>query len=80
MLDDMQRYLLALEDLTNNKNKTVNKKDYELFCREFVFAKVKGISFGEAFCERFGFNNTFLKNLSDKTAQYHIEKLGYVKI
>lgn len=68
-----------LEQLTSNSQKTVCKNDYECFLSEFVFYKLKGYSFGKAFCDKFGFNDTFLKNLSDKTAREHIEKLGYIK-
>lgn len=71
--------LAALEHLTTNHEKKISKKEYELFCKEFVFEKLKGDSFGTAFCMRFGFNDTFLKVLSDKTAKLHIEKLGYIK-
>lgn len=71
--------LMAFDTLTNNHNKPkVNKKDYEQFCKEFVFEKLKDKSFGESFCEKFKFNDTFIKNLSDDTAKYHIEKLGYI--
>lgn len=59
--------------------KQVNKKQYEVFCKDFVFDKLKGFSFGESFCKRFGFNDTLLKNLSDDTAKDHIEMLGYIK-
>lgn len=69
----------ALENLTGNQYKTISKADYELFCKEFVFTKLKGVGFGQAFCERFGFNGLFLKNLSDETAKEHIELLGYIK-
>lgn len=68
----------SLEDLTANREKTICRRDYNIFCREFIFEKIKGKSFGETFCEKFGFNNTFLRNLSDDTARYHIEKLGYI--
>lgn len=71
--------LSSLEQLTNNAKKSVSRKDYEIFCREFIFEKIKGKTFGSAFCERFGLNDTFLKNLSDDTAKYHIEQLGYIK-
>ena len=71
--------LAALEKLTNNKHKKISRKDYEIFCKEFVFDKIKGKSFGESFCERFDFNGTFLKNLSDVAAKDHIETLGYIK-
>lgn len=71
--------LAELESLTNNHTKTISKEDYSLFRKEFIFEKLKGKSFGQAFCERFGFNEIFLKNLSDKTAKHHIEKLGYIE-
>lgn len=61
-----------------NKNRDVSKTDYENFCKDFLFDKLKGKSFGQAFCERFDFNNLLLKHLSDATAKYHIETLGYV--
>lgn len=71
--------LAALEDLTNNRNKQITEQEYELFCKEFIFEKIKGLSFGQAFCERFEFNGIFLKGLSDDLAKNHIEKLGYIK-
>lgn len=71
--------LAALEQLTANSNKTVSKTDYEIFLKEFVFDKLKGKTFGAAFCERFEFNDIFLKALSDETAKSHIETLGYIK-
>ena len=76
---DVFSYLVALEDLTQNKNKVISKHDYEKFLNEFLFNKLKGEAFGEAFCKRFGFNDVFLKGLSDNTAKHHIEKLGYIK-
>lgn len=76
---DIFSYLNALEDLTQNKNKIVNRQEYQKFCSEFLFNKLKGEAFGEAFCKRFGFNDVFLKGLSDNTAKFHIEKLGYIK-
>lgn len=79
MNDSFMYSLGALESLTTNREKTISTVDYEIFCEEFIFDKLKGKSFGEAFCERFGFNNFFLKALSDSTAKLHIEKLGYIK-
>lgn len=71
--------LFSLESLTGNAKKSVSIKDYEMFCKEFIFEKIKGQSFGSAFCKRFSLNDTFLKNLDDETAKFHIEKLGYIK-
>lgn len=71
--------LMSFDTLTNNHNKPkVSKTDYEKFCKEFVFEKLKDNSFGKSFCEKFNFNDTFIKNLNDETAKYHIEKLGYI--
>lgn len=78
-MSDIFKYLKGLEDLTTNKNKVISKHEYKIFCNEFVFDKLKGQSFGESFCKKFGFNDTFLKNLSDETAKNHIELLGYIK-
>jgi hypothetical protein len=72
--------LAALEQLTSNNNKRkVSKKEYEIFCKEFVFDKLKGKSFGETFCDKFNFNGMFLKNLSDDIAKDQIETLGYIE-
>jgi hypothetical protein len=72
-------HLGALESLTNNHIKTISKKEYDIFCKRFIFLKLQGKSFAESFCEYFDMNNCFLKNLSDQTAQDHIEKLGYIR-
>ena len=71
--------LAALEQLTGNSKKQISKTEYDEFCKEFIFEKIKGISFAVAFCEKFDFNNIFLKGLSDETAKDHIETLGYIK-
>lgn len=71
--------LKSLDNLTCNAQKSVDKEEYEIFCKEFVFEKIKGQTFGYAFCKKFDLNDTFLKDLSDDTAKYHIEKLGYIK-
>jgi len=71
--------IAALESITGNPSKCVSKKEYEKFCKEFVFEKIKGKRFGEAFTEKFGFNGLTLNKLSDEVAKYHIECLGYIK-
>lgn len=71
--------LAELQELSGNKNKKISKKDYEEFCKEFVFDKLRGKSYGEAFCLKFGFKDTILKNLTDESARFHIEKLGYIE-
>jgi hypothetical protein len=75
----LDNQLFALESLTGNSSKTVKKCDYENFCKEFIFEKLRGKKFGEAFCQKFDFNDLSLKNLSDQTAKFHIEKFGYIE-
>lgn len=66
-------------DISPKTTKTISKEDYETFRKEYMFERLKGKTFGQAFCEKFDMDDYFLKNLSDKTAQYHIENLGYIK-
>lgn len=77
MIDTKQ--LMALDSITNNKNKTISRQEYETFCKEFIFKKLQNENFGDAFCSKFGFNNFMLTGLSDRTAKQLIEDLGYIK-
>lgn len=72
-------YQILDECLTTTHTKQISKKDYDLFCKEFVFEKIKGKKFGEAFCDKFGYNNFMLRNFSDETAIRTIKNMGYVK-
>ena len=76
---DLIEQLTHLESLTGNSKKQISKIEYNEFCKNFIFQKLQGKSFAKAFCDYFDFNDTFLRNLSDDTAKYHIEKLGYIK-
>lgn len=59
--------------------KMVNSNEYEIFCKEFIFEKLKGFSFGYAFCKRFDISNFMISNVSnDSTAKLHIEQF-YIK-
>jgi hypothetical protein len=78
-MNNFTQALAGLEKLTNNPNKKVDREEYEIFCKNFIFLKLKGVSFAESFCKHFEFNDCFLKNLSDETAKFHIETLGYIK-
>lgn len=63
-----------------NKEKiVVPKKDYELFCKEFVFDRLKEVSFAEAFCKRFEVDDNVLLRLSDDSARFIIETVGYIE-
>jgi len=68
-----------LQPVKTTHSKTVPQKDYDNFCREFVFAKLKGKRFGEAFCEKFGFSDYVLSRATDETAKYIIDRVGYIK-
>lgn len=72
-------YKILDECLTTNHKKQITKQEYELFCKEFVFEKLKGKKFGESFCEKFGYNNFMLKDFTDDTAKRVIKNMGYVK-
>lgn len=63
----------------NKEKKTISKQDYELFCKEYIFDNLKGKSFGQAFCERFQIQDHLINNVSNDTAKFHIEMLGYIK-
>lgn len=59
---------------------TVSREDYEIFCKEFVFDTLRGESFGEAFCKRFGVEDSAISILkTEGFAKELIEKLGYIK-
>lgn len=62
-----------------NQHEIVSRQEYEIFCKEYVFYQLKGISFGQAFCERFNIDHFIIKGLSGYSAKDFIEKHGFVK-
>ena len=53
----------------------ISKRDYELFCKEYIFEKLKGIPFGAAFCKRFGIQQYMISNMKNELiVKQHIEK------
>ncbi len=78
--DSMVTTLQNLENWNGNKEKkTVAREDYDLFCKEYTFDQLKGIRFGEAFCKRFNIDDQLINIVSNDTAKFHIETLGYIK-
>lgn len=75
----MNEIYKALDSLTGNNKKKISKEEYELFCKEFIFEKLKGKKFGQAFCDKFGYNNFMLRDFSDATARKIIKNSGYIK-
>ena len=62
-------------DFTN-----ISTGDYDIFCKEYVFEKLKGYNFGTAFQKRFGVKDRVLSMFSQQEdAMTHIEYCGYVK-
>jgi hypothetical protein len=59
--------------------KMVSLSDWELFCKEFIFAKLKGETLGRAFCKRFGISSWLISNMmNEEDVKLHIRKF-YVK-
>lgn len=62
----------AFRDTEFNK---INKYEYDLFLKEFVFDKLKGIKLGEAFSKKFKVGDRVLYMYSDDTdTKRHIEQ------
>jgi hypothetical protein len=57
----------------------VSKSEYELFCKEYIFEKLKGETLGSAFCKKFGIENWLISNMiDDNHTKLHIRKF-YIK-
>ncbi len=70
----------AMANMLSKAKKTITSKQYEQFKKEFVFEKLKGKSFGGAFCEKFQISDYLLSNINnDDEAKFLIEKLDYIK-
>lgn len=64
----------------SKQKKTITLAAYEQFKKEFVFDKLKGVSFGEAFCKKFSIVDNMLSNIKSETeADFLIRSLGYIK-
>ena len=68
------------ETPTNSEKKTVTKKEYQIFCKEYIFKQLEGESFAYAFCKRFGIRDTLLSSIMGyENAKFLIETIGYIK-
>jgi hypothetical protein len=79
MFDKMAQQL-DLQTLGKGKtNFSINKQQFDDFCKEFLFEQIKGdYKLGEAFCKKYDEPNYVLSILPDHSAKAHIEKF-YVK-
>ena len=61
------------------KDFSINKQEFESFCKEFLFEQIKGdYKLGEAFCKKYDEPNYVLSILPDRSARAHIKKF-YVR-
>ena len=71
---------LSRDAYKDNDFTPISKNEYTIFCKEYVFEKLKGISFGVAFQKRFGIRDRVLSMFSNQTdAMKHVEYCKYVK-
>jgi len=71
---------LSSDAFKDNDFTPVCKYEYATFCKEYVFEKLKGVSFGVAFQKRFGVRDRVLSMFRDQAdAMAHINYCGYVK-
>ena len=66
---------LSAEAYKDNDFDTISKDEYAIFCKEYIFEKLKGFNFGVAFQKRFGVRDRVLSMFSEqKDAMEHIER------
>jgi hypothetical protein len=70
----------AMAGMLSKAKKTISQEQYDTFKKEYVFAKLKGLTLGQAFCEKFEISDYMLSNIkSEEEAIFLIENLGYIK-
>jgi hypothetical protein len=57
----------------------ISTKDYEVFCKEYIFDQLKGKRFGKAFCERFDINDIVIQCLFDEDIAREMIKENYLQ-
>lgn len=66
--------------LGTKAKKTVTQAQYDKFKHEFVFDKLKGLTLGQAFCEKFEIRDYMLSSITnDEESEFLIKNLGYIK-
>jgi hypothetical protein len=52
----------------------ISRGEYDVFCKEFIFDKLRGMTFGQSFCKRFNIHDTVLDLITDEEyTREHIE-------
>ena len=68
------------KEMKGKQKVTITREEYEAFCKEYIFDKLKGKRFGRAFCERFGITDRTISILTNEAfTKQLIESLGYIK-
>lgn len=57
----------------------ISKKEYQVFCKEYIFEQLKGKRFGSAFCERFDITDYVIKCLIDEDIAREMIEVNYIK-
>lgn len=75
-----KQLMIDLYKLKEEPKVMISRSDYEVFCKEYVFYKLKGDKFGSAFCKRFDISDRAISSLVDEQfTKDLIEVLGYIK-
>lgn len=78
--NSFKQVLVELYNYKGGPSVTVNRSEYEIFCKEYVFHKLKNETFGSAFCKRFNVEDRAISNLvGEQFTRDLIEALGYIK-
>ena len=79
MFDRLAKQLASQALGNGNKYFSINKEEFEDFCKGFLFEEIKGnIKLGEAFCKKYNETNYVLSILPNESAKEHIRKF-YVR-
>jgi hypothetical protein len=63
----------------NESDLYITKEEFDVFYKQYLFDNIKGVSLGEAFCEKYKINNyVLLIAESNEFAKKHIETF-YIK-
>lgn len=57
----------------------ISIEDYEVFCKEYIFDRLQGKSFGRAFCERFDVDDIVIKWLYNEDIAREMIKENYLQ-
>ena len=78
--DHMIPTLLRSDAFRDSEFVPIGEKEYDIFCKEYVFDKLRGDSFGMAFRKRFSCQDRVLSMFShQEDVMAHIAYCGYVK-